>query len=98
VLGTFSGLLQRLPKSGVWTVWVKNVFGVVLLGVPLFYGALAFAPALLWWTPESAEFMREYNVQGVPTIVFLDEQGRERPNTRVLGFLPPDAFLERVGL
>ena len=31
-------------------VWVKKVFGVVLLGVALFYGALAFAPTLLWLT------------------------------------------------
>ena len=44
VLGTFSGLLQRLPKSGVWMVWVKKVFGVVLVGAALFYLALAFAP------------------------------------------------------
>ena len=33
VLGTFSGLLGRLPKSGTWMVWVKRVFGVGLLAV-----------------------------------------------------------------
>ena len=32
VLGTFSGLLTRLPKSGKWMVWVKRVFGVILIG------------------------------------------------------------------
>lgn len=31
VLGTFSGLLTRLPKSGMWMVWVKRVFGVGLV-------------------------------------------------------------------
>jgi len=33
VLGTFSGLLSRLPKSGMWMVWVKRLFGVGLLAV-----------------------------------------------------------------
>src|SRR5699024_10672922 len=45
ILGTFSGLLTKMPKSGVWMIWVKQVFGVVLIGVALFYLALAFAPA-----------------------------------------------------
>lgn len=33
VLGTFSGLLTRLPKSGTWMVSVKQVFGVALIAV-----------------------------------------------------------------
>jgi len=45
ILGTFSGLLSKLPKSGTWMVWVKKIFGVVLVGVALFYIALAFFPA-----------------------------------------------------
>ncbi|REL37797.1 DUF255 domain-containing protein [Rhodohalobacter sp. SW132] len=45
ILGTFSGLLSKMPKSGTWMVWVKKVFGVVLVGVALFYLALAFFPA-----------------------------------------------------
>lgn len=44
ILGTFSGLLSRMPKSGTWMVWVKKVFGVILVGVALFYLALAFFP------------------------------------------------------
>ena len=28
ILGTFSGLLTKLPKSGEWLLWVKKVFGV----------------------------------------------------------------------
>lgn len=45
ILGTFSGLLSRLPRSGIWMVWVKKLFGVVLVGVAAFYLALAVAPA-----------------------------------------------------
>lgn len=44
ILGTFSGLLSKMPKSGVWMIWVKKVFGVVLVGVALFYLSLAFTP------------------------------------------------------
>lgn len=44
ILGTFSGLLSKMPKSGTWMVWVKKIFGVVLVGVAFFYLALAFFP------------------------------------------------------
>jgi len=49
ILGTFSGLLQKLPRSGVWMVWVKKVFGIVLVGVGLFYLGLAFFPKFTPW-------------------------------------------------
>ncbi|MBI4372873.1 MAG: thioredoxin fold domain-containing protein [Candidatus Omnitrophica bacterium] len=41
VLGTFSGLLSKLPKSGEWLVWIKKIFGVALIGLALFYLTLA---------------------------------------------------------
>ncbi len=44
VLGTFSGLLKKIPKSGSWLVWVERVFGVVLTGAALFYLSLALLP------------------------------------------------------
>ncbi|MGH7739968.1 MAG: cytochrome c biogenesis protein CcdA [bacterium] len=36
-LGFFSGGLQKLPRSGMWMVWVKKIFGMVLLGMPLYF-------------------------------------------------------------
>ncbi|HVM33513.1 MAG TPA: cytochrome c biogenesis protein CcdA [bacterium] len=36
-LGFFSTELQRLPRSGMWMVWVKKIFGLVLLGMPLYF-------------------------------------------------------------
>lgn len=45
ILGTFSGALQKLPQSGEWMIWIKKLFGVILVGVALFYLALAFFPA-----------------------------------------------------
>ncbi|MCX7985055.1 MAG: thioredoxin family protein [Bacteroidetes bacterium] len=44
VLGTFSGLLRKIPRSGQWLVWVEHIFGVILFGVGLFYLFLAIAP------------------------------------------------------
>jgi thiol:disulfide interchange protein DsbD len=44
ILGTFSGLLKKIPRSGVWMVWVERIFGVILVGAALFYLALAFLP------------------------------------------------------
>lgn len=37
ILATFSGLLNRLPKSGMWMVWVRKLFGVLLIGVALYF-------------------------------------------------------------
>jgi len=209
ILGTFSGLLTKMPQSGVWMIWVKKVFGVVLVGVALFYVALAFNPeysmymvlatlaiggiylgfiessgndklsfrwlkyavgagALVagfllfqnlqvegvqwneyhearltetqkpimldfyadWCIPcieldrktftdsrvvektesfirmkvdlthfdsEQAEKLREeYNIAGVPTILFLDAEGEEVEGTRVVGFVNADKFLKKV--
>lgn len=48
ILGTFAGLAEKLPKSGVWLVWVDRLFGTVLLGVAAFYFLLAVQPK---WLP-----------------------------------------------
>ncbi|MFP4176941.1 MAG: protein-disulfide reductase DsbD family protein [Candidatus Brocadiia bacterium] len=37
VLGTFSGMLESLPKSGGWQNLVKQIFGFGLLGGALYY-------------------------------------------------------------
>ncbi len=213
ILGTFSGLLPKLPRSGVWMVWVKKVFGVVLVALALFYLSMPFIPVsdaywvipisfilggvylgflepsgrgtpvfskikmafgvvaiiigvlfvlnlqkegMQWesyeearleqaradekavvldfyadWcipcleleritftdarvidatddmvrlkidlthfdSPESEEIRRQYNVAGVPTIVFIDKNGNEVEAARIMGFVGPDEFLRRV--
>jgi len=42
LLGTYSGLLSKLPKSGAWLVWFERLMGVVLLTFGVFYVAVAF--------------------------------------------------------
>ncbi len=49
ILGTFSGLLSKLPKSGSWMDWVKKVLGIVLIGVGFFYISLAYNPELIYY-------------------------------------------------
>jgi thiol:disulfide interchange protein DsbD len=36
-LAVFSGGINLLPRSGMWMVWVKKVFGFVLLGMALYF-------------------------------------------------------------
>lgn len=45
VLGTFSSLIHRLPRAGGWMEGVKSVFGVVFIGLALYY-ARFLIPAL----------------------------------------------------
>lgn len=212
VLGTFSGLLAKLPRSGIWMEWVKKIFGVVLVGAALFYLSLALFPAYALWTipptlilgglylgflersggskklftrikwavgvaailagilgfqnlqkptiqwqpyseevleqakadgkpvlmdfyadwcipcleldrvtftdervieatdqfarikvdlthydsPEAEALREKFDVAGVPTLVFIGENGKEIKDARVVGFMGPDRFLERV--
>jgi thiol:disulfide interchange protein DsbD len=48
VLGVFSGSIRRLPRSGAWMMWVRKVFGFILLVMavyflePLFPNPLAY--------------------------------------------------------
>jgi thiol:disulfide interchange protein DsbD len=37
ILGTFAGLIASLPKSGGWMVWIKKIFGWILVGVGEYY-------------------------------------------------------------
>lgn len=212
ILGTFSGLLKSVPRSGVWLIWVERIFAVVLTGAAFFYISLAFAPKLapfvvpvaliagglylgffepsgrdkpvfrrLKWligvvsialgvvfanalrepgiewrqyspelvaeakaagkpvmldfyadwcipcleldrrtftdpsvieasegfvrlkvdltrfdSPESESLRKQFAIAGVPTIVFLDKGGLEEFGSRVVGYIPPDEFLERM--
>ncbi len=37
ILGTFSGALKALPKSGLWMETVEKIFGLLLMGAALYY-------------------------------------------------------------
>ncbi len=37
ILAIFSGAINRLPKSGDWMVWIRKIFGWVLIGMGYYY-------------------------------------------------------------
>ncbi|MCK5074825.1 MAG: sulfite exporter TauE/SafE family protein, partial [Calditrichia bacterium] len=37
ILGIFSGAMKKIPSSGGWMIWVKNLFGFVLLGMGIYF-------------------------------------------------------------
>lgn len=39
LLGTFTGLVNRLPASGMWMVGVRRVFGVILIAMAAYFAA-----------------------------------------------------------
>ena len=46
--------------------------------------------------PLHERLLRQYGVKGVPTVVFLDREGKERQDLRLVDFMPPDQFLIRM--
>ena len=78
VLGTFSNLLQRLPRSGEWMEWVKKVFGVIMLSVGLFYISLAVAPKVQNWILPVAL------IAGGLYLGFIGRRAGEKPGFRLL--------------
>ena len=49
LLGVSSGALRKLPRSGMWLVWMEHLFGVILLGAAAYFLVLAFGPKFLVW-------------------------------------------------
>jgi thiol:disulfide interchange protein DsbD len=39
LLGTFTGLVSRLPASGAWMIGVRRVFGVILIAMAAYFAA-----------------------------------------------------------
>src|SRR3990167_7984737 len=54
VLGTFSGLIRHIPRSGAWLAWVEKLFGILLLSLSAFYFILAVDSSWLTALPPAA--------------------------------------------
>jgi thiol:disulfide interchange protein DsbD len=48
VLGTFPSLLKSVPRRGVWMEDIKQLLGVILIGVAVYYLALLI-PSIVYW-------------------------------------------------
>jgi len=73
ILGTFSGLIKKIPRSGSWLVWVEHIFGVILAGTALFYLSLAVAPK------ETIYVIPLVLVIGGIYLGFIDNSGKDKP-------------------
>ncbi len=78
ILGAFTGLIQKLPRSGDWMTWVKKVFGVVLLGLGFFYIGLALFPAYVM------HIIILTLLGGGVYLGFLERTGREKKIFRLI--------------
>ena len=45
---------------------------------------------------EVTTLRKDYKIKGVPTVVFIDKNGKERTDLRIFGFVDKDEFLKRV--
>ena len=72
ILGTFAGLLKKIPRSGSWLVWVERIFGVILTGAALFYLSLAVAPKLAIYVIPTAL------TAGGIYLGFIDKSGKDK--------------------
>ncbi|MFA5111844.1 MAG: thioredoxin family protein, partial [Desulfobaccales bacterium] len=48
--------------------------------------------------PVHQRLLSQYDIKGVPTVLFLDQQGNECPNLRLMDFLPPEQMLSRLAV
>ena len=77
-LALFSNLIQSLPRSGDWMLWVKKVFGVLLAAIGLYYALVGLAPRLAQWVLPAAM------VLGGLYLGFVDRHGSGKPGFRAL--------------
>jgi thiol:disulfide interchange protein DsbD len=48
ILGIFSGTLNKLPRSGAWMVWVRKIFGFILLAMAAYFLKTLFPNTLFY--------------------------------------------------
>jgi thioredoxin:protein disulfide reductase len=75
-LALFSNLIQGLPRSGDWMLWVKQVFGVLLVGIGLHYVLMGLAPRSASWLLPAALAL------GGIYLGFVDRHGSAKPAFR----------------
>ncbi len=49
-------------------------------------------------SPESRGLREQFKIEGLPTVIRLGPDGREVPDTRILGFVPAEVFLVQMKL
>lgn len=75
-LAIFSNLLQKMPRSGDWMVWVKKAFGVLMVAIGLNYVLTGIHKE---WAPWVAPACL---VLGGLYLGFIDRHGSKKPKFR----------------
>ncbi|RPI77342.1 MAG: DUF255 domain-containing protein [Desulfobacteraceae bacterium] len=71
VLALFSGLIEKLPLSGGWMLWVRKFFGWVLIGM-----AVHFISTIIPWDIEEAFLLAGVAVAAALHLGWLEPSGR----------------------
>ncbi|HCI43994.1 MAG TPA: hypothetical protein DE315_00460 [Candidatus Omnitrophica bacterium] len=73
ILGTFTGLLKKIPKTGNWLMWVEHAFAVILLGFSFYYFVIAINSEFVKWVPPITLIF------GGIYLGFIEKSGKEKP-------------------
>ena len=79
-----------------WCVLCKKLEKKTLSS-PIVVKALSGVNALKVDYYRNRDLQLKYDILGVPTLIFFDADGRERPELRISGFVEPDEVLEAIG-
>jgi thiol:disulfide interchange protein DsbD len=71
ILALFSGLLDKLPLSGDWMIWIRKFFGWVLIGM-----AVHFISTIIPWDIEEAFLLAGVAVAAALHLGWLEPGGR----------------------
>jgi len=74
LLGTFTGLVNRLPASGAWMIGVRQVFGVILIAMAAYFAAPMLPGQYGDW------LMGLTLTLGALYLLVIDRTGHEQPS------------------
>ena len=95
LLANFSGLLKRLPKSGMWMVWIRKLFGLLLIGVAIYF----LVPQARQTTDQQGFYLGVLAIFGGLLLGFLDHgEGYTRSFKTIRGILGALVILSGVFL
>jgi thiol:disulfide interchange protein DsbD len=72
LLGTFTGMLHKLPKSGQWMIGIRKVFGVLLVALAVYFAQPLLAQAKDWLMPITL-------IGGGLYMLVIDRTGHDQP-------------------
>ena len=70
VLAVFSGALANLPRAGDWMLWVRKLFGVILVIMAVYVSETLLGPGIYPWV------MAAVALVGAVYLAFVDKSGQ----------------------